>query len=150
VNFSIPTQPGSSKIPGNTVAVKSGQKADKKARASEVIGNKVGSNVDLSYMNVQLEEAKRAASRANQAYKNLQAEHREAQKQLANMNKTINEAVLAQVKNQDTDGPLKVYSKLQRRAVRSMGFGTISNKQSFGLAAITILLGVTAIIGRFE
>ena len=150
MNFSIPTQPGSSKIPGNTVAVKSSQKADKKTLASEVIGNKVGSNVDLSYMNVQLEEAKRAASRANQAYKNLQAEHREAQRQLANMNKTINEAVLAQVKNQDTDGPLKVYSKLQRRAVKSMGFGTISNKQSFGLAAITILLGVTAIIGRFE
>ena len=149
MNFSIPTQPGSSKIPGNTVAVKS-QKADKKAPASEVIGNKVGSNVDLSYMNVQLEEAKRAASRANQAYKNLQAEHRDAQKQLANMNKTINEAVLAQVKNNDTDGPLKVYSKMQRRAVRSMGFGTISNKQSFGLAAITILLGITAIIGRVE
>tara|TARA_B100001094_G_scaffold302567_1_gene329911 strand:+ start:229 stop:627 length:399 start_codon:yes stop_codon:yes gene_type:complete len=132
------------------VAVKSSQKVDKKALASEVIGNKVGSNVDLSYMNVQLEEAKRAASRANQAYKNLQAEHRDAQKQLANMNKTINEAVLAQVKNNDTDGPLKVYSKMQRRAVRSMGFGTISNKQSFGLAAITILLGITAIIGRVE
>ncbi len=150
MSFSIPTQPGSSKIPGNTVAVKSSQKVDKKALASEVIGNKVGSNVDLSYMNVQLEEAKRAASRANQAYKNLQAEHRDAQKQLANMNKTINEAVLAQVKNNDTDGPLKVYSKMQRRAVRSMGFGTISNKQSFGLAAITILLGITAIIGRVE
>jgi len=113
-------------------------------------GSKVGTNVDLSYMNVQLEEAKKATARANQAYKNLQAEHREAQKQLADMNKTINEAVLAQVKNQDTDGPLKVYSKLQRRAVRSMGFGTISNKQSFGFAALTILLGVTAIIGRFE
>ena len=113
-------------------------------------GSKVGTNVDLSYMNVQLEEAKKAAIANEQAYKTLQAEYKEAQKQLANMNKTINEAVLAQVKNQDTDGPLKVYSKLQRRAVRSMGFGTISNKQSFGLAAITILLGVTAIIGRFE
>ncbi len=113
-------------------------------------GSKVGTNVDLSYMNVQLEEAKKAAIANEQAYKTLQAEYKEAQKQLADMNKTINEAVLAQVKNQDTDGPLKVYSKLQRRAVRSMGFGTISNKQSFGLAAITILLGITAIIGRFE
>lgn len=121
-----------------------------KQEAPPVKSGKVGSNVDLSYMNVQLEEAKRAANRAEQAYKNLQAEHRDAQRQLANMNKTINEAVLAQVKNQDTDGPLKVYSKMQRRAVKSMGFGTISNKQSFGLAAITILLGITAIIGRVE
>lgn len=150
MRFSIPTQPGSFKIPGNTAAVKSSQKIGKKVLASEVISNKLGSNVDLSYMNVQLEEAKRAATRANQAYKNLQAEHRDAQKQLANMNKTINEAVLAQTNNQDTDGPLKSFSKMQRRAVKSIGLGNISNKQSFGLAAITILLGITAIIGRVE
>ena len=150
MSYSISTQPGSSKIPGNAAAVKSSQKVGKKVLASEVISNKLGNNVDHSLMNVQLEEAKRAASRANQAYKNLQVEHRDAQKQLANMNKTINQAVLAQLKNNDTDGPLKVYAKMQRRAVRSMGFGTISNKQSFGLAAITILLGITAILGRVE
>lgn len=137
-SFSLPGTKISLPLPGT------------KQEAPPVKSGKVGSNVDLSYMNVQLEEAKRAANRAEQAYKNLQVEHRDAQKQLANMNKTINEAVLAQVKNQDTDGPLKVYSKMQRRAVKSMGFGTISNKQSFGLAAITILLGITAIIGRVE
>ena len=101
-------------------------------------------------MNVQLEEAKKLPLERIKHTKTCKLNTKSLKRQLADMNKTINEAVLAQVKNQDTDGPLKEYSKLQRRAVRSMGFGAISNKQSFGFAGLTILLGVTAIIGRFE
>ena len=107
-----------------------------------------GSNVDLSFMRNQLEEAQRAEARANQAYKALKREHNDALNQLKDVDKRINEAVAAQTKLQDS--PLKAYSSLQRRTVNKFGLGQISNRQSFGLAAITILLGITAIIGRVE
>ena len=107
-----------------------------------------GSNVDLSFMRNQLEEAQRAEARANQAYKALKREHNDALNQLKDVDKRINEAVAAQTKLQDS--PLKAYSSLQRRTVNKFGLGQISNRQSFGLAAINILLGITAIIGRVE
>lgn len=109
-----------------------------------------GTNVDLSYMTQQLEEAKRGKARADQAYKALMVDHKEAKKQLENVDKRINEALISQQKLQYEEGPFKSYSKLQRKTLQRVGLGTVSNKQSFGLAAITILLGITAIIGRVE
>ena len=107
-----------------------------------------GGNLDLSLMRNQLEEARRAEARANQAYKALKREHNDALAQLKDVDKRINEAVATQTKLQDS--PLKAYSSLQRRTVNKFGLGQISNRQSFGLAAITVLLGITAIIGRVE
>lgn len=109
-----------------------------------------GTSVDFSLINAQLEEAKRGKARADQAYKALLAEHKQAKKQLENVDQRINEALMAQRKLQYEEGPFKSYSKLQRKTLQRVGLGTISNKQSFGLAAVTILLGLTAIIGRVE
>tara|TARA_B100000963_G_C22240131_1_gene499627 strand:+ start:76 stop:519 length:444 start_codon:yes stop_codon:yes gene_type:complete len=107
-----------------------------------------GSNVDLSLIKNQLERARKAEARANQAYKALKKEHNDALNQLKEVDKKINEAVAAQSTLQES--PLQAYSALQRRTVNKFGLGEISNRQSFGLAAITILLGITAIIGRVE
>ena len=114
-------------------------------------GDQGGSSVDFSFMNNQLEEAKRARRRAEDSLKALRREHEDAKKQLEEVDKRINAAVLAQQKaNKNDEGPLRAYSKLQRKTLQRIGLGTISNKQSFGLAAVTILLGLTAIIGRVE
>ncbi len=110
-----------------------------------------GASVDFSLMNTQLEEAKRARRRAEDSLKALRKEHENARKQLEEVDKRINQAVLAQQKaNKNDEGPLRAYSKLQRKTLQRIGLGTISNNQSFGLAAVTILLGLTAIIGRVE
>ncbi len=114
------------------------------------VSNTTGSNVDLSYMLQQVEEAKRGKARADQLSKTLRADLKEAKKQLENVDKRINEALISQRKLQYEEGPFKSYSKLQRKTLQRVGLGTVSNKQSFGLAAITILLGITAIIGRVE
>lgn len=114
------------------------------------VSNTTGSNVDLSYMLQQVEEAKRGKARADQLSKTLRADLKEAKKQLENVDKRINEALISQRKLQYEEGPFKSYSKLQRKTLQRIGLGTVSNKQSFGLAAITILLGITAIIGRVE
>lgn len=110
-----------------------------------------GTSVDFSLMNTQLEEAKRARRRAEDSFKALQKEHANAKKQLEEVDKRINAAVLAQQRtNKNDEGPLRAYSKLQRKTLQRIGLGAINNKQSFGLAAVTILLGLTAIIGRVE
>ena len=114
------------------------------------VSNTTGSNVDLSYMLQQVEEAKRGKARADQLSKTLRADLKEAKKQLENVDKRINEALISQRKLQYEEGPFKSYSKLQRKTLQRVGLGTVSNKQSFGLASITILLGITAIIGRVE
>lgn len=106
--------------------------------------------VDNSYMLQQLDEAKRAKARAEQAYKDLMAQHKEAKKQLEDVDKKINAAVAAQNKLRNEDGPFKTYSKLQRKTLRSVGLGEMTNRQSLGLASVTILLGLVAIIGRVE
>ena len=116
---------------------------------SSVSGN-TGSNIDLSYMRQQVEEAKRGKARADQLSKTLRAELNEANRQLETVDKRINNALISQRKLQYEEGPFKSYSKLQRKTLQRVGLGTVSNKQSFGLAAITILLGITAIIGRVE
>jgi len=143
-------QPGQSVgIPGNKAPINKGGNKEKVPDGSpgSVSGNS-GSNVDLSYMRVQLEKARAAENRANQAYKALKAEHNQAVKQLKSVDERINAAVSAQQKLEQS--PFRAYSSLQRKTVRKMGLGTVSNRQSFGLAAITILLGITAIIGRVE
>jgi hypothetical protein len=109
-----------------------------------------GSELDMSYMNAQLEKAKRAEARANQAYKALRVEHQQAINELAQVDQKIIQAALAQKKLQNGESPLKEYSKLQRRTLNTIGLGDIGNKQSFGLAAITIALGITAILGRVD
>ena len=114
------------------------------------VSNTTGSNVDLSYMRQQVEAANRGKASADQAYKALMVDHKEAKKQLKNVDKRINEALISQRKLQYEEGPFKSYSNLQRKTLQRVGLGTINNKQSFGLAAITILLGITAIIGRVE
>lgn len=134
-------------IPGNKAPISKGNKVPDGSPGS-VTGNS-GSNVDLSYMRVQLEKAKAAENRANQAYKSLKLEHNNALNQLKDVNKRINAAVSIQNKVNE-ESPLQTYSSLQRRTVRKMGLGTVNNRQSFGLAAITILLGITAVIGRVE
>ena len=106
-----------------------------------------GSELDLSYMKHQLEAAKRAESRANQAYKMLAAEYKESQRQLKDVNKRIVEAQRAQKTLEDS--PAKEYTKLQHKTLRSMGLG-FTNRQSFGFAGLTVLLGLVAIIGRVE
>mgnify|MGYP002870559611 FL=1 len=106
-----------------------------------------GSELDLSLMKNQLEAAKRAEARANQAYKDLLKEHKESQRQLKDVNKRIIEAQMAQKKLDSS--PAEEFSKLQRKTLRSMGLG-MSNRQSFGFAGLTVLLGLVAIIGRVE
>lgn len=106
-----------------------------------------GSEVDLSYMKNQLESAKRAEARANQAYKKLAEDFKESQRQLKDVNKKIVDAQRAQ-KTLDAS-PAQEYSKLQQKTLRSMGLG-ITNRQSFGFAGLTVLLGLVAIIGRVE
>ena len=136
-------------IPGKKAPINKGGNKVPDGSPGSVSGN-TGSNVDLSYMRVQLEKARTAENRANQAYKALMVNHKEAQKQLENVDKRINEALISQQKLQYEEGPFKSYSKLQRKTLQRVGLGTVSNKQSFSLAAITILLGITAIIGRVE
>jgi hypothetical protein len=113
-------------------------------------GPATGGQLDMSYMNAQLEEAKRAEARANQAYKALRVEHQQAINELAQVDQRIIQAALAQKKLQNGESPLKEFSKLQRRTLNTIGLGDIGNKQSFGLAAITIALGITAILGRVD
>jgi hypothetical protein len=109
-----------------------------------------GSHVDLSYMKAQLEKSRQAEARANQAYKALKAEHNDALKQLSEVDNRINAAVAANNKMHSKESPMESYSKMQMKTLKSMGIGSISNRQSFGLAGLTILLGITAIIGRVE
>ena len=106
-----------------------------------------GSELDLSLMKNQLEAAKRAEARANRAYKDLLKEHKESQRQLQDVNKRIIEAQKAQMKLDAS--PAEEFSKLQQKTLRSMGLG-MSNRQSFGFAGLTVLLGLVAIIGRVE
>ena len=106
-----------------------------------------GSELDLSYMKNQLEAAKRAEARANQAYKKLAEEYKESQRQLKDVNKKIVAVQKAQ-KTLDAS-PAQEYAKLQQKTLRSMGLG-MSNRQSFGFAGLTALLGLVAIIGRVE
>lgn len=141
-------QPGQSVgIPRHYTPINKGGNKVPDGSPGSITGN-TGSNVDLSYMRVQLEKAKAAENRANQAYKALKVEHNDALNQLKDVDKRINTAVAAQ--NKLDVSPLQAYSSLQRKTVRKMGLGNISNRQSFGLAAITILLGITAIIGRVD
>ena len=63
--------------------------------------------------------------------------------------KKINLALKAQMKK-ETLAPLQEYSRLQRNTLHTVGLGAMGNKTSFALAGITILLGITAIIGRVE
>jgi ferric-dicitrate binding protein FerR (iron transport regulator) len=141
-------QPGQSVgIPRHYNPINKGGNKVPDGSPGSITGN-TGSNVDLSYMRVQLEKAKAAENRANQAYKALKVEHNDALNQLKDVDKRINTAVAAQ--NKLDVSPLQAYSSLQRKTVRKMGLGNISNRQSFGLAAITILLGITAIIGRVD
>ena len=114
------------------------------------VSNTTGSSANQSVLLTQLEDAKRGKARADQLSKTLRADLKEAKKQLENVDKRINEALISQRKLQYEEGPFKSYSKLQRKTLQRIGLGTVSNKQSFGLAAITILLGITAIIGRVE
>lgn len=114
------------------------------------VSNTTGSSANQSVLLTQLEDAKRGKARADQLSKTLRADLNEAKKQLENVDKRINEALISQRKLQYEEGPFKSYSKLQRKTLQRVGLGTVSNKQSFGLAAITILLGITAIIGRVE
>ena len=114
------------------------------------VSNTTGSSANQSVLLTQLEDAKRGKARADQLSKTLRADLNEAKKQLENVDKRINEALISQRKLQYEEGPFKSYSKLQRKTLQRIGLGTVSNKQSFGLAAITILLGITAIIGRVE
>ena len=109
-----------------------------------------GSQLDMSYMNAQLAAAQRAESRAKQAYKALMVQHKLAKKQLENVDQRINNAVMAQNKLQAGSSPFTTYSKLQRRTLNTVGLGEVSNRQSFGLAAITVALGITAILGRVD
>ena len=101
--------------------------------------------VDLSFYEESIRRSTKSRSRANQATR-LKREHNDALNQLKDVDKRINSGSCS---NQIQDSPLKPLS-LQRRTVNKFGLGQISNRQSFGLAAITILLGITAIIGRVE
>ncbi|MBK38588.1 MAG: hypothetical protein CMB45_06335 [Euryarchaeota archaeon] len=134
-------------IPGSKTPISKGGNQVPDGSPGSISGDS-GSHVDLSYMRVQLEKAQSAENRANQAYKALRKEHNDALAQLKDVDKRINQAVAAQTKLDES--PLQTYSALQRRTVNKFGLGEISNRQSFGLAAITILLGITAIIGRVE
>jgi len=104
----------------------------------------------MSLMNNQLAEARRAEARAEQTYKALMVEHQQALNELAQVDQRIIQAALSQKKLQNGESPLKEFSKLQRRTLNTIGLGNVSNKQSFGLAAITIALGITAILGRVD
>lgn len=106
-----------------------------------------GSQLDLSYLKNQLEAARRAETRANQAYKRLAEQYKESQRELQDVNKKIVEAQMAQ--KTLAVSPAQEYTKLQQKTLRSMGLG-MTNRQSFGLAGLTVLLGLVAIIGRVE
>jgi uncharacterized protein with ParB-like and HNH nuclease domain len=101
-------------------------------------------------MRHELNQQKAATQTAQQAYSLLEVEFNNATKQLESVDQRINQALMAQAKLQTGESPLKEYSKLQRRTLNTIGLGNVSNKQSLGLAAITIALGLTAIIGRVD
>jgi len=110
----------------------------------------LATNVDLSMVMMDYEAAKSQRDNAQAALRALQNEHNDALKQLSEVDNRINAAVAANNKMHSKESPMESYSKMQMKTLKSMGIGSISNRQSFGLAGLTMLLGITAIIGRVE
>jgi len=109
-----------------------------------------GEAVYRAKMRRELAQEKSTTQDALNAYRLLEAEHQQATNELAQVDQRIIQAALSQKKLQNGESPLKEFSKLQRRTLNTIGLGNVSNKQSFGLAAITIALGITAILGRVD
>ena len=109
-----------------------------------------GEAVYRAKMHRELAQEKSTTQDALNAYRLLEAEHQQATNELAQVDQRIIQAALSQKKLQNGESPLKEFSKLQRRTLNTIGLGNVSNKQSFGLAAITIALGITAILGRVD
>lgn len=107
------------------------------------------SAVEESRLKLELEAAKAYKIRAEKDMKELRGKYNKALKDLEDTDKKINLALKAQMKR-ETLSPLQEYSRMQRNSLRTVGLGAMNNKTSFALAGVTILLGITAIIGRVE
>ena len=122
--------------------------AEKKEKPTIPYGNST-SAVEQSTLELQLEAAKAYKIQAEKDMKELRGKYNQALKDLKDTDKKINLALQAQMKR-ETLSPLQEYSRMQRNTLRTVGLGAMNNKTSFALAGITILLGITAIIGRVE
>lgn len=107
------------------------------------------SAVEESRLKLELEAAKAYKIQAEKDMKELRGKYNKALKDLKDTDKKINLALQAQMKR-ETLSPLQEYSRMQRNSLRTIGLGGMNNKTSFALAGVTILLGITAIIGRVE
>lgn len=114
-----------------------------------VINNNNTSALQESKLKLELEAAKAYKKQAEKDMKELKGKYDKALKDLKDTDKKINLALKAQMKK-ETLSPLQEYSRLQRNSLHTVGLGAMGNKTSFALAGITILLGITAIIGRVE
>lgn len=119
-----------------------------KEKPAEVKGSDTSSTQE-SRLKLELEAAKAYKIQAEKDMKELRGKYNQALKDLKDTDKKINLALKAQMKR-ETLSPLQEYSRMQRNSLRTVGLGGMNNKTSFALAGITILLGITAIIGRVE
>ena len=122
--------------------------AEKKKKPPTSNGNNT-SAVEESRLKIELEAAKAYKIQAEKDMKELRGKYNKALKDLEDTDKKINLALKAQMKRESLS-PLQEYSRMQRNTLRTVGLGAMNNKTSFALAGITILLGITAIIGRVE
>lgn len=114
-----------------------------------VINNDNTTALQESRLKLELEAAKAYKIQAEKDMRELRSKYNNALKDLKDTDKKINLALKAQMKK-ETLSPLQEYSRLQRNSLHTVGLGAMGNKTSFALAGITILLGITAIIGRVE
>ena len=122
--------------------------AEKKKKPATSNGNNT-SAVEESRLKLELEAAKAYKIQAEKDMKELRGKYNKALKDLEDTDKKINLALKAQMKR-ETLSPLQEYSRMQRKSLRTIGLGAMNNKTTFALAGVTILLGITAIIGRVE
>ena len=124
------------------------EQGSSKEKPQEVKDNNTTSTQE-SRLKLELEAAKAYKIQAEKDMKELRGKYNKALKDLSDTDKKINLALKAQMKR-ETLSPLQEYSRMQRNSLRTVGLGAMNNKTSFALAGITILLGITAIIGRVE
>jgi len=124
------------------------EQGSSKKKSAEVKDNNTTSTQE-SRLKLELEAAKAYKIQAEKDMKELRGKYNQALKDLKDTDKKINLALKAQMKRESLS-PLQEYSRMQRNTLRTIGLGAMGNKTSFALAGITILLGITAIIGRVE
>ena len=91
------------------------------------------------------------SAQTNQAYKELSNRYSDATRQLEDVDKRINSALIAQAKaSAGRGGPLKEFTRMQNQAVKAVMLGGMSENQSRVLGVVAIGFGLLAIIGRID